>query len=778
MVLAQGIPQVLLHVSQWVMLEYKLATRMVEGIILKETEKAVLFKGRATVQATTRCLICGRTLDRTDSKLIGIGPDCCAKFGISRDVVITPQIAEQVRMRMARETEVEFWIPKTSLTVLRGTLAPAIPPETKAFRPQVQGTDSRPAAQPAQPAKPTFRAFVTDSNYIIVEAPQSASDDLKSAGLKFNDSAVPWKWSAPATPFMARRLRSKLKGIAGDHAFNNLLEIAFRKVNPKEAPKNSLPSAVGLKHDLWELQKRCKMLRETYPGTNYHLAMGGGKSILIVEEVAELATLNPKLRAMIACPTAVVAVWPREFAKHLAPNVRVHVVALNQTSIPARAKAARDAIAYADQNNLPLVLVMNYDTIWRAPIGPTWIKYTEKGRNGQEYDKKKIGEPGILLGLRWDLVVADEIHFISNPEAKRSEMMYLLRDHAARRRGLTGTPYKKKDLASIFGQLLFVEPGLLGTNYYAFREKWMITDEYNTIEACVDEEALHKLVNQVSIRYRLSEIRPDIADDMEIVTELYVDLPPRIMSAYKELKNQMYTEVWAADDRGIPIETNNVLTQILRLAQLAGGHAGRTETIQVGDKVKTISTAEHVHSEKEDALADWLESIGDDQPAVIFVNFQPEIKLIKSLIATKTGRIAYELSGNRNEWLDWMADQDRHVPDLWPDGKAPVIVAQIDSGAAGIDFTRCNGRFVYYVCYYSLGNKRVNYEQSRGRVKRPGTDTRPGAHIYVTHILASGTIDQDIYGALMENQEVIDFVLDKIRAERKTLKVKRVKKAA
>jgi SNF2 family DNA or RNA helicase len=340
-------------------------------------------------------------------------------------------------------------------------------------------------------------------------------------------------------------------------------------------------------------------------------------------------------------------------------------------------------------------------------------------------------------------------------------MLYRLRDVADRRRGLTGTPYTN-NLLSVFGQMLFVEPGILGTNFYQFREKWAILDEWGSVLDYKNKAGLQSLLDIISIRYMLSEVHPEIQDDIE--QTLYVTLPPAIMRAYKELRDEMYTEVWDADDRCIPIEANNTLTRILRLNQLAGGHAGRTDAIQQGDgTIRKVSTVEHVHTAKEEALADWIEDLGDDHPAVVFVNFQPEIKRVKQVVS-QTGRLAYELSGSRNEWLEWMADQDHHVPALWPDGKAPIMVAQIDSGAAGIDFTRCNGRFVHYVCYFSMGNKLVNYTQSRGRVHRPGTDVTQ--RISVTHILAEGTIDEDVYESTLTKQEIITLVLDKIRKER------------
>jgi SNF2 family DNA or RNA helicase len=74
----------------------------------------------------------------------------------------------------------------------------------------------------------------------------------------------------------------------------------------------------------------------------------------------------------------------------------------------------------------------------------------------------------------------------------------------------------------------------------------------------------------------------------------------------------------------------------------------------------------------------------------------------------------------------------------------------MQAGGVGVDLTRAR------VCaYYSLGFSLGEYLQSRKRTHRPG-QTR--SVLYV-HLVAEGTIDEQVYRALEARQDVIAAVL-------------------
>jgi hypothetical protein len=68
----------------------------------------------------------------------------------------------------------------------------------------------------------------------------------------------------------------------------------------------------------------------------------------------------------------------------------------------------------------------------------------------------------------------------------------------------------------------------------------------------------------------------------------------------------------------------------------------------------------------------------------------------------------------------------------------------------GIDLSRAA-----YAFYYSLGFSLGDYEQSLARLRRPG-QTRC---VRYYHLVAPGTVDEQVYAALRERRSVIEAVL-------------------
>ena len=84
------------------------------------------------------------------------------------------------------------------------------------------------------------------------------------------------------------------------------------------------------------------------------------------------------------------------------------------------------------------------------------------------------------------------------------------------------------------------------------------------------------------------------------------------------------------------------------------------------------------------------------------------------------------------------------------DGEGDILAVQIQAGGVGIDLTRTR-----YCIYYSLGFNLGEYQQSLARVHRPGQE-HPVTYI---HLLATGTVDQQVHNALQRRENVIEAVL-------------------
>jgi SNF2 family DNA or RNA helicase len=110
-------------------------------------------------------------------------------------------------------------------------------------------------------------------------------------------------------------------------------------------------------------------------------------------------------------------------------------------------------------------------------------------------------------------------------------------------------------------------------------------------------------------------------------------------------------------------------------------------------------------------------------------------------VARELGREYAEVSGERK-------DLER-----WQRGDATILGVQIQSGGVGIDCSRA-----CYAFYYSLTFSLGDYEQSLARLRRPG-QTRC---VRYYHLVATGTVDEQVYAALRARRNVIEAVLQNL----------------
>ena len=102
------------------------------------------------------------------------------------------------------------------------------------------------------------------------------------------------------------------------------------------------------------------------------------------------------------------------------------------------------------------------------------------------------------------------------------------------------------------------------------------------------------------------------------------------------------------------------------------------------------------------------------------------------------GRGSLELSGRCHELEHWQKGVD------------PILAIQVQSGGLGIDLSRAR-----YAVFYSLGFSLAEFLQARKRLHRPG-QTRTVTYL---HLIATGTVDVDVYHALEKRQDVVEYVL-------------------
>ncbi len=79
-----------------------------EGKVIRETQKAVLVRGRAMTTPSSRCRHCNREIAHPVSIKYGLGIICGEHYGVDP----SGESVESIRARLAVETAFEKWMPK------------------------------------------------------------------------------------------------------------------------------------------------------------------------------------------------------------------------------------------------------------------------------------------------------------------------------------------------------------------------------------------------------------------------------------------------------------------------------------------------------------------------------------------------------------------------------------------------------------------------------------------------------------------------------------------
>lgn len=485
-------------------------------------------------------------------------------------------------------------------------------------------------------------------------------------------------WTYPATPQHARLIRASIPRLSVTEKFTALLEKPTRAVTapviappkPEPEPRLTVDLPAGLKTKPWRhqidaFQFTMERLARGAGATLLALEMGVGKTLVALMVLAGLAAR----RVLISCPLRVVPVWEQQIEQHL--DLPLIVVSLDDSvsSVAGKQKLAEEKLKLAEVTGRPLVIIINYDSLWRSPFAD-WAE-----------------------AQQWDLIIADESHRLKAPGGKASLAFKRLRSRAKGRLALTGTPLPHSPLDA-YAQFRFLNHSIFGPSFAAFRQKYAVMGGFQRKQVTgfqhLDElEALMK-----TITYRVSKDVLDLPPETHVT--YHCELSAEALRLYRDLEDDFVAEV--RDGR---ITVSNAMVKLLRLQQVAGGW------------VKTDDGQYHrVDSAKQKLLADTLEDMGPNEPVVAFCRFHADLDAVHEA-AKAAGYHSLELSGRRDELK------------LWQGGQAQVLAVQISAGGVGVDLTRAR-----YSIYYSLSFSLGEYDQALSRVHRPG-QTRPVEHIHL-----------------------------------------------
>ena len=456
--------------------------------------------------------------------------------------------------------------------------------------------------------------------------------------------------------------------------------------------------------ELWPAQREAVEFCLERPAAMLDMEMGTGKTRTAIEVIKRREDVR---RVLVVCPKAVISVWGREIAKYSSPG-EFEIVERTGADTVAKTAGKFEVVLTTGADQIR-VMVVNYDSVWRKPLGDVLYKGAKAGNLG--------------------MVILDESHRAKAAGSKVSKYLAVLGKAVPYRLCLSGTPMANSPL-DVYGQYRFLNPTIYGTRHQEFLSKYAVMGgpERRFIVGLKNQQELMDKFRSIAYSCSMDDVKDRIKlPDALPPVQIPVTLPARDMRTLKELTKDFIAECGEGT-----VVTSNVLVRMLRMQQICSGFC------EVQDNPLDDSHVVETNTAKKDALMSIMEDLNASSRLVVFCVFRHDLDAV-SEVTKAHGRPYFELSGRS------------HQVDDWKTSEGGVVAVQIQAGAEGVDMTCAS-----HAVYYSLPHSLALYDQSRARLYRPG-QSRPVSFV---HLVAEGTIDESMYKSLIKKRDIIDSIRD------------------
>jgi SNF2 family DNA or RNA helicase len=331
--------------------------------------------------------------------------------------------------------------------------------------------------------------------------------------------------------------------------------------------------------------------------------------------------------------------------------------------------------------------------------------------------------------IDYDMLVIDESSMFKNRDTVRFKTARKLAIRMSRVVLMTATPAPNGYL-DLWAQTYLLDGGhRLGQSFGGYKERYFKQtdrDGYKHVLKKGAAECIQHALKDIMLSMRAEDYL-DMPDRFERTVE--VDLDETARGAYENFEKDLVLDMGADES----IEAISAAALAGKLMQFANGQVYDTER-----KVHTI------HDAKLEALKELVEEA--QEPVLVAYTFQSD-----------RDRILAELPGAV------LMGKDVSVIDKWNRGEVPVLVAHPSSAGHGLNLQHGGRHMVWYGPTYSL----EGYLQMNARLYRQG-QTKP---VVIHHIVAKGTIDEDIMRVLQTKNATQEGLLVALRHRVHNLKI-------
>ena len=328
------------------------------------------------------------------------------------------------------------------------------------------------------------------------------------------------------------------------------------------------------------------------------------------------------------------------------------------------------------------------------------------------------------LPFDFDMLVIDELSSFKSHQAKRFKSLVKVRPKVKRVVGLTGTP-ASNGLMDLWAEFRLLDLGeRLGRFIGRYREDFFIPDKRNGQivfsykPRAGAEEEIYRRISDITISMKGSDYLklPEL-----IINKVEVKLSDKEAKILDTLKKELIAQV--GDEE---ISAINAAALSNKLLQMANGAV-------YGDEGEVV----YIHDRKLDALEDLIEA-ANGKPVLIAYWFKHDLERIKRRFQVAK------------------LDTPQSIK-AWNDGDIALAAIHPASAGHGLNLQSGGSTLIWFGLTWSL----ELYQQTNARLWRQGQkDT-----VVIHHLLAKGTIDEQVMKALIKKETSQESLIDAVKAD-------------
>ncbi len=329
------------------------------------------------------------------------------------------------------------------------------------------------------------------------------------------------------------------------------------------------------------------------------------------------------------------------------------------------------------------------------------------------------------LPFDFDMAVIDELSSFKNHQSKRFRAFLKSRPKLKRIVGLTGTP-AGNGLMDLFAEFKLLDMGerlgrLIGQYRNAYfqpdKRNGMVVYSYKPLPNA--EQQIYDKISDITISMKAADhlIMPEL-----VSTEYMVQLSENEKEKYYRLKKDL---IFSTEDN--EVTAANAASLSNKLSQMANGAV-------YSDDESVIQ----IHDRKLDALEDIIESM-NGKPLLVAYWFKHDLERIRKQFDVREIKSSEDISD-------------------WNSGKIPVALIHPASAGHGLNLQSGGSTLVWFGLTWSL----ELYQQTNARLWRQGQSADT---VVIQHIIAKGTIDEQIMKVLKSKDTTQAALITAVKAE-------------